>query len=159
MKGLIINKMYSGYFTNMSEVFNLLPVEELNCMWLVSSYECNIYPFEPIPFEKEYVWMKGTELKEILNQEEVMFIWGNFTSYPSNTKLKDILKYPIPFADGNSDLWKKDVHLSNPLSNTELISWDSSIFLALSKNTTLIEELKDNYPDSEDLSTYNSDID
>lgn len=45
MKGLIINKMYSGYFTNMSEVFNLLPVEELNCMWLVSSYECNIYPF------------------------------------------------------------------------------------------------------------------
>lgn len=60
MKGLIINKMYSGYFTNMSEVFNLLPVEELNCMWLVSSYEYNIYPFEPIPFEKEYVWMKGT---------------------------------------------------------------------------------------------------
>lgn len=54
---------------------------------------------------------------------------------------------------------KKDVHLSNPLSNTELISWDSSIFLALSKNTTLIEGLKDNYPDSEDLSMYNSDID
>ncbi|RJZ15578.1 hypothetical protein CFSAN002350_001276 [Listeria monocytogenes CFSAN002350] len=39
MKGLIINKMHSGYFTNMSEVFNLLPEEELNCMWLVSSYE------------------------------------------------------------------------------------------------------------------------
>lgn len=54
---------------------------------------------------------------------------------------------------------EKDVHLSNPLSKTELISWDGSIFLALSKNTTLIEELKDNYPDSEDLSTYNSDID
>lgn len=54
---------------------------------------------------------------------------------------------------------EKDVHLSNPLSNTELISWDSSIFLALSKNTNLIEGLKDNYPDSEDLSTYNSDID
>ncbi|WP_260490876.1 hypothetical protein [Listeria swaminathanii] len=88
-----------------------------------------------------------------------MFIWGNFKSYPSDTELKDVLKYPIPFADGNKKLWGKDVQLSNPLSNTELISWDSSIFLALSKNTSIIELLKDNYPDSEDLSRYNLDID
>lgn len=40
MKSLIIHKMHSSYFTNMSEVFNLLPEGELNCMWLVSSYEC-----------------------------------------------------------------------------------------------------------------------
>ncbi|MBF2362519.1 hypothetical protein IA759_04755 [Listeria marthii] len=159
MKGLIINKMHSDYFTNMSEVFNLLPKEELNCMWLVSSYECNIYPSEQIPFDKDYVWMKGTKLKEILNQKEIMFIWGNFTSYPSDTELKDVLKYSIPFADGNKGLWEKDVQLSNPLSNTELISWDGSVFLALSKNTSIIELLKDNYSDSEDLSRYNSDID
>ncbi|EAF5657757.1 hypothetical protein AB346_00420 [Listeria innocua] len=159
MKGLIINKMHSDYFTNMSEVFNLLPEEELNCMWLVSSYDCNIYPSEQIPFDKDYVWMRGTKLKEILNQKEIMFIWGNFTSYPSDTELKDVLKYPIPFADGNKDLWEEDVQLSNPLANTELISWDSSIFLALSKNTSIIELLKANYPDSEDLSKYNSDID
>ncbi|EKZ0264299.1 hypothetical protein RDB14_001802 [Listeria monocytogenes] len=159
MKSLIIHKMHSSYFTNMSEVFNLLPEGELNCMWLVSSYECNIYPSEQIPFDKDYVWLKGTKLKEILNQKEIMFIWGNFTSYSSDTELKDVLKYLIPFADGNKDLWEKNVQLSNPLSNTELISWDSSIFLALSKNTSIIELLKANYPDSEDLSMYNSDID
>ncbi|EHM4016437.1 TPA: hypothetical protein PVZ44_000873, partial [Listeria monocytogenes] len=152
MKSLIIHKMHSSYFTNMSEVFNLLPEGELNCMWLVSSYECNIYPSEQIPFDKDYVWLKGTKLKEILNQKEIMFIWGNFTSYSSDTELKDVLKYLIPFADGNKDLWGKNVQLSNPLSNTELISWDSSIFLALSKNTSIIELLKANYPDSEDLS-------
>ncbi|MBC1443176.1 hypothetical protein [Listeria seeligeri] len=159
MKGLIINKMRSDYFTNMSEVFNLLPEEELNFMWLISNYECNIYPSEQIPFDKDYVWMKGTELKEILNQKEIMFIWGNFTSYSSDTELKDVLKYRLPFADGNKDLWRKDIQLSNPLSNTELISWDGSVFLALSKNTSIIELLKNNYPDNEDLSRYNSDID
>ncbi|EOX0349324.1 hypothetical protein [Listeria monocytogenes] len=109
MKSLIIHKMHSSYFTNMSEVFNLLPEGELNCMWLVSSYECNIYPSEQIPFDKDYVWLKGTKLKEILNQKEIMFIWGNFTSYSSDTELKDVLKYLIPFADGNKDLWGKNV--------------------------------------------------
>jgi hypothetical protein len=155
MRGLIINKMHSDYFTNMSEIFNLLPKEELDYMWLISSYECNVYPSEKIPFDKEYVWLHGEELKDVFNQNKIMFIWGNFTSYPPDTELKDVLKYSLPFADGNKDLWKQDIQLSNPLSNTELISWDGSLFLALSKNNFIIELLKESYPDSEDLSKYN----
>ncbi|GGC96578.1 hypothetical protein [Enterococcus wangshanyuanii] len=157
MKGLIISELKVGYIANMAEIFNLLPQKELEKMWLISNYECNIYPFEQIPIDKDYVWLKGTELKELFNQEEIMFIWGVFTSFANGTKLKDVLQVSLPIADGNEALWKPKVEIIHPLGDTEFISWDGTVLLLKSKDINIIDEFKKNYSSvSKDLEEYNS---
>lgn len=157
MKGLIISELKAGYVANMAEIFNLLPQKELEKMWLISNYECNIYPFKQIPIDKDYVWLKGTELKELFNQEEIMFIWGVFTSFPNGTELKEILQIPLPIADGNKKLWKPTVEIIHPLGDTEFISWDGTVLLVKSKDINIIDEFTKEYSSvSKDLEEYNS---
>ncbi|MGX7203416.1 hypothetical protein BCR22_13495 [Enterococcus plantarum] len=157
MKGLIISELKTGYVANMAEIFNILPQKELEKMWLISNYECNIYPFEQIPIDKDYVWRKGTELKELFNKEEIMFIWGVFTSFPSNTELNDVLQVPLPIADGNETLWKSKIEIIHPLGDTEFISWDGTVLLVKSKDLTIINEFIKEYSSvSKDLEEYNS---
>lgn len=157
MKGLIISELKKGYVANMAEIFNLLPQKELEKMWLISNYECNIYPFEQIPIDKEYAWLKGAELKELFSQEEIMFIWGVFTSFPDGTELKDVLQFPLPVADGNETLWRPKIEIIHPLGDTEFISWDGTVLLVKSKNIGIIDEFTKEYSSvSKDLEEYNS---
>ncbi|MGX7150330.1 hypothetical protein [Enterococcus ureasiticus] len=157
MKGLIIRELKTSYIANMAEIFNLLPQKELDKFWLISNYECNIYPFEQIPIDKDYVWMKGTELKELFNQEEIMFIWGVFTSFPNGTTLNDVLNVPLPTADGNESLWSPKVEIIHPLGDTEFISWDGTVLLVKAKDMNILDKFTEVYSSvSKDLEEYNS---
>ncbi|MBM7541128.1 hypothetical protein [Amphibacillus cookii] len=156
MKGLIISELKSGYIANMAEIFAILPQEELEKMWLISNYECNVYPFEQIPIDKDYVWIKGTELKELISKEEIMFIWGVFTSFPKNVSLEKVLASSLPIADGNKTLWSPNIEIIHRLGDTEIISWDGTALLVKSKSKNIIDKFSEIYISvSKDLEEYN----
>lgn len=106
---------------------------------------------------QSYVWIKGTELKELFDQEEVMFIWGVFTSFSDGTTLNDILQVPLPMADGNESLWKPKIEIIHPLGDTEFISWDGTVLLVKSKDINIIKKFTEIYSSvAKDLEEYNS---
>jgi len=153
--GLIIRKLKVGYFTNLKEVFDVLGNIATRYNWMISDYECNCYPSERIPFGEKFVWLSGSELVDIFNKHEIQFIWGVVTAYEKDIGLEKILEYPLPFADGYEGFWHPEVTMQNPLSIIEIVPWDSTYLLVISKLKDIIESFAKSYPDSIDLAEYN----
>jgi len=155
MFGLIVEEMKSKYFTNFKEVFDMLGEEAHKHNWLLSGYECNSYPSERIPFAEPFVWLSGDELLMILEKHEFQFIWCVATAYTKETAFEEVMRYPIPFADGYEGFWTPCISMQNPLSVLEIVSWDSTFLLIISKSEEIIERFAHEYPASTDLVEYN----
>lgn len=66
------------------------------------------------------------------------------------------MKYPLPYADGNPNFWVTDAKIQHPLAEIEIVPWDSTLVLIISKQDSIIESFLNNYPLAEELSDYNS---
>lgn len=155
MKGLILNKGES-YYSTFGRLFH--EIEELseNYNWLISYPEC--YP-QNLEFrdklDQNFVWMTGKELRQMLNTEDFQWIWGVISGFDKNIELGNILKYPLPFADGYTGFWENPLTMQHKLAEIEIVAWDSSCSLYLSDNSEIIEKISSIYPRAEDLERYN----
>jgi len=156
MKGLIIHRQNNcNYFTNLTEIIDVMGDIALEYNWLISNYECNVYPSDQIPFRKQYVWLTGRELLSILEEHEIQFIWGVVTAYSSNIVPNDVLSYPLPFADGNTAFWQPEITMQNPLAEIEIVPWDATLVLIIAKSEEIVDKFANEYVNSDDLETYN----
>lgn len=155
MKGLILNKGEKGY-SYLKDVFCKINTLSKNYNWLISYPEC--YPQNKKLQEKmynDYIWLSGSELQNMLYIDNFQWIWGVLSGFPQNILLEDVLKYQLPYADGYTGFWNNPVTLQHPLADVEIVAWDSSCTLCISKDETIIEEFSAIYPCSEDLEVYN----
>jgi len=79
-----------------------------------------------------------------------------FSGFTREITLKDVLKYRLPFADGYEGFWLDKVDTQHPLANVEIVAWDSSITLFISKDDELVSNFRCSFPLSEDLSVRNT---
>jgi len=140
----------------MDEIFLAFNNMQLNYNWLITDYECNDYPDEMIPYNKEYVWISGRNLWRVVCENEIQFIWGVFSAFSKDVTLNNVLKYSLPYADGNPNFWVKNINMQHPLAEIEIVPWDSSLVLLISKHDEIIESFLNYSPYAEDLVTYNS---
>ena len=104
----------------------------------------------------DYYFLSGEELTEIISEDDSQWIWGVLSGFEKSISLKDILKYPLPKSSGQEDSWGNPPIIQHPLASTEIVPWDSSLLLILSKNEEIIRKYKEAFPKSRDLSEYNS---
>lgn len=151
MKSAILEKGERS-FTHIGKVFQGIDNEQIKYNWLIT--DCNCYPqnsdFAKL-FSKEFVWLSGEELTEIVSKEDFQFNWGVFSGFSKDIKIKEILKYELPFAEGNSGLWLNNVRIQHPLAKNEIVAWDSSLTLFLSDNDDLVDKFMFSFPKSQNL--------
>lgn len=82
-------------------------------------------------------------------------IWGVLSGFNKKFTLEEIMKYALPYAEDNKDIWENPVCIQHPLSEIEIISWDSDKTVLISKDENLLICFKSNSPLSEDLEFYN----
>lgn len=155
MKGAILEKSENG-FTFLKNIFLFIRNAQIEYNWLITAYEC--YPENKSYAEmlsKEYCWISGKQLTEMVNEENFQWIWGVLSAFPPNISLEEVLKYQLPEADGYSGFWKNPISIQHPLAEIELVAWDGSLTILISKKDTIIEEFQRNSPLSEDLEKYN----
>ncbi len=140
----------------MDEIFLAFNNMQLNYNWLITDYECNDYPDEMIPYNKEYVWISGRDLWRTVCENEIQFIWGVFSAFSKDITLNDVLKYSLPYADGNPNFWVKNINMQHPLAEIEIVPLDSSLVLLISKHDEIVESFLNYFPYTEDLVTHNS---
>ena len=150
MKGLIIHEQ-----TDMEDMLAVLGSMAADYNWLLSDYECSYYPSAKIPIAEHFVWLSGSEFVDILREHKIQFIWGVASAFAKNISIDDILSCPLPFADGNPDLWNTEVRLQNPLPDIEIVAWDSSLAIVIAKSKAVLEKYAKKYPGSENLTEYN----
>jgi len=126
MKGIIFKeeKKITGYMDVI-----MLPFKEIfvNFNWLITN--CDVYcKNSRINNGKEYIFIEGKELLEIISTEKIQFVWGVFSGFKKEIPLNNILMYELPFVDGNENFWKNKIIIQHPLAEIEIVSFDSSFF-------------------------------
>ncbi len=144
-------------FTYLNDVFSAIGNTQRRYNWLVS--DCVIYhtaaEVERLALQ-EYTWISGDELSEIAARHEFQVIWGVFCGFQKDIPMEEVLKYPLPYADGNPNFWKKPLTMEHPLADLQIVAWDSSLTLVHSRHKHIIEAYRSNAPESEDLTQYNA---
>lgn len=104
---------------------------------------------------EKYCWMTGVELTEMI-EEDFQWIWGVLSAFPKDISKEKVLEYRLPEADGNGEIWQNPVSIQHPLAEIEIIAWDSSATVFISKEDSIVDLLRKNNEFSEDLEEYNA---
>lgn len=156
MKSAILDKG-EDFYTYMGKVFPAIDDEQLNYNWLIT--DCDCYPHDEKLYElfsQEYVWISGEDLTVIIQSNDFQFIWGVFSGFTKDISLEEVLKYKLPYADGNKEFWVDSVVIQHPFADIEIVAWDSSLTLFISKKDRLVQKFRQGFPLSEDLSARNT---
>lgn len=155
MRGFILRKG-EPYYSLFGRAYKEIKMLSHNYNWLISNAEC--YPKE-LEYRKKlsspYAWMTGEELAQMLCKEDFQWVWGVLSGFPNTIALDEVLKSPLPYADGNGAFWENPLTIQHPLAEVEIVAWDSCCSLFISKNNDLIREITTVYPQIEDLESYN----
>lgn len=158
LKGAILNKG-EKYYTYMGKVFAAIKGEQLKYNWLIT--DCVCYPKDSNYAEllsKEYAWLTGEELTHMIEIEDFQWIWAVLSGFPKGVSLEEVLKYKLPCADGFEGFWRSTLNIQHPLADIEIVPWDSSLVLAISRNDIIIDNFMNYFPLSQDLVEYNKQL-
>lgn len=145
------------YYTDLGKVFRAIENEQINYNWLIT--DCVCYPQNGETdnlLAKEYCWLTGEELTEIVEQESFQWIWAVLSGFSKDIPLSEVLKYPLPYADGYEDFWKNPISMQSPLASIEIVPWDSSLALIFSDKKSMIDNFMKEFPLSQNLALYNA---
>lgn len=151
MKAVVIQKG-EKYFTLLKNIFQSINDIQREYNWLITGFEC--YPQKKEYAEKlsgKYCWITGDELTDMIEDEDFQWIWGVLSAFPKNLEKDNILKYKLPHAEGNTRIWQEPVSIQHPFAEIEIVAWDSSMTILISKNDDIIEKVKNNNTLAEDF--------
>lgn len=155
MYGAILEKG-EEYYTFLEGIFSSINGEQNNYNWLLTDVFAN--PSNQIITDllsKDFCWISGEKLTEIIAKENFQWIWGVLSGFEKSIDRDQVLKYPLPLADGYEGFWNNPVSLQHPLATIEIVAFDSSLTLIMSKNQELIDNFRESFPLSENLEVYN----
>lgn len=156
LKGIVIQNE-NKYFTFLREVFLSIDNIQKKYNWLITNYEC--YPQLKKNLKilsNDYCWITGEDLTAMIESENFQWIWGVFSAFPQNISKDIIMQYEFPEADGNERLWKNPIILQHPLAEIEIIAWDSTMTIFISREDSIANMLQKKFNYSVDLVKYNS---
>lgn len=160
IKGAILDKGEDGY-TYFKKIFKALNNFQKNYNWLIT--DCEACPTkwghaDRIHQSKhgKYAWISGEELTGIIKKEDFQWIWAVLSGFDKSCSKDDILKYEFPGADGYNGFWKEELSIQHPLASVELVAWDGSLTLLISKDEDIVNCFRNAFPLSRDLETYNA---
>ncbi len=149
--GAILEKGEHSY-TYLKKVFQAIGGAQKNYNWLISDADC--FPTTP-EFSKllgqKSCWLTGEALTAMVEQEDFQWIWGVLSGFPKSVPEEQVRQYPLPYADGYQNFWHNPLTLQHPLAEIEIVPWDSSLTLLLSKQKEIVEDFRAFFPLSEDL--------
>ena len=151
--GAILDKG-EKFYTDMSKAINALNGRVKDYNWLVTDFEFN----EALLTGRDYAFLTGEELTDFADEPHFQWIWAIVSGFRKEIQLDEILKYPLPYADGYRGFWQNPLSIQHPLAEIEIVPWDSSLTLFISKHKDLVDMYRRAFPLSRDLAEYNSDV-
>lgn len=150
-----INAKGEKYYTYMKKLFDAIGNRQTEFNWLIT--DCICYPDNPktdAMLSKDYCWISGDELTEIIAQEDFQWIWAVLAAFDKSVALEDVLKYDLPRAEDYDGFWSRPVSMQHPLARVEIVPWDSSMTMLFSDDKGIIDSFRAAYPYSEDFEAY-----
>ena len=150
-----VNRKDEKYYTSLKKLFDAINNKQLEYNWLIT--DCTCYPNNPKTddmLRKDYCWLTGKELTDLVKQEDFQWIWAVLSGFDKSVELSDILKYDLPYAEDYEGFWSKPISMQHPLAKIEIVPWDSSMTMIFSDDKGIIDSFRAAYPLSEDFEEY-----
>ena len=148
-----------AWHTDLRLVFRAWGGRQREFNWLLTAVElnCDVTGLPPLNnrAESEALWFSGAVLTEIVEAEEIQFVWGVLSGFHPAVTVDLRSLDPYPFADGNAALWQPGNAIQHPLAAVEIVCWDSSATLLLSRDDDLTHRFRSFFPEAVDLDEYN----
>lgn len=138
-------------YKTLAEIADAAGIEPADYNWLISEWDVFVREGESVFKNKEYVWFTGEEFAEMIKCGRYHFIWCMASAFPRTVSLDDVLKYRLPYADGNGGFWVDDVKLQTPLSRIELVIFDGSSCFVLSDDVRHRDNFLSAFSDAFDI--------
>ena len=156
MKGAILEKGET-FYTDMKRVFDAINNVQNEYNWLITDLETNANHSNLDEYTSGYIWLSGSKITEIAEETEYFqWIWAVLSGFPKGVTKEQALQYELPYADGYAEFWKNPVTLQHPLATIEIVPWDSSLVLVISRDDKIVNDFLESMPYAEDLEDYNN---
>ena len=169
----VIDKDSCRYYTYLKAVFDAMDNKQSDYNWLITDTEIIAHSDildalntgvhwqnengKPVAVRApDYHFLSGEELTRIITEDDSQWIWGVLSGFEKSIPLDEILKYPLPEADGYEGFWRNPPSIQHPLASVEIVPWDSSLVLVFSKDKAIVDNFRMTFPKSQDLSEYNA---
>ena len=158
MKGAISVGRGFGY-TYMPEVFETAGDIQKDYNWLitdawVASSDEQLQQFINI-HQNSHTWMTGDEMAELSADGVSQWLFAVLSGFPKHVTKEQVLEHELPFADGYNGFFENPVKIQHPLAEIEIVPYDSSLVLLISRDDSIVERFISNMPFAEDLEAYN----
>ena len=150
-----INAKGEKYYTYMKKLFDAIGNRQTEFNWLIT--DCICYPDNPktdAMLSKNYCWITGDELTELVRQEDFQWIWAVLSGFDKTVPLEEVLKYDLPKAEDYNGFWNRPISMQHPLARVEIVPWDSTMTMIFSDDKRIIDRFRAAYPFSEDFEAY-----
>ncbi|MFC4323257.1 hypothetical protein [Litchfieldia salsa] len=153
-------------FLELKEILNSFNGLEKEYNWLLTDLDWS-YPDNYLDYFMDYriyddsshcrnnYLITGENLNKLANMKEVYFIWGVFSAIEKNEIVDLDTIQEEPYADGNPNFWVENPVIQHPLAVAELVLWDSSLVLLLSKDNGFSSNFRNTFKGWKDLNAYN----
>ena len=150
-----VNAKGEKYYTYLKKLFDAIGNKQQDFNWLIT--DCVCYPDNPktdAMLSKNYCWITGVELTELVRQEDFQWIWAVLSGFDKTVPLEEVLKYDLPRAEDYNGFWNRPISIQHPLARIEIVPWDSTMTMIFSDDKSIIDRFRAAYPFSEDFETY-----
>ncbi len=150
-----VDRKGEQYYTYLKKLFDAIDNRQREYNWLIT--DCICYPKDPhtdAMLQKEYCWITGEDLTELVTEEDFQWIWAVLSAFDKSVALSDILKYDLPFAEEYEGFWSRPISMQHPLARIEIVPWDSSMTMIFSDDKSIIDSFRATYFYSEDIEEY-----
>lgn len=137
------------YYAYLLEFFELLQKDILDYKWLITDIEVNPSSQELVDLfsQHEAIILSTKNLIEYLNKEDFQWIWAVFSAIPKSFSDEEILKYKLPYARDNDEIYKDDQNIiQHPLAEIEIVAEDSSSIFLVTDKEEILNSFKKLYP-------------
>lgn len=130
----------------MLEIILAIGGNNLNYKWLISDIEA--YPqdngqYDNLIENNSYLILSNNDLIKMLSECDFQWIWAVFSAIPEDISDDDILKYKLPYANENGEIYKDDVAIiQHPLADIEIVAEDSSSVFIVAKDNNIADRFK-----------------
>jgi len=150
-----------AYPTDLRLVFAAFGGRQREFDWLLTDVELNHYPpgltYRP-EGRSDSRWLSGSELSEVVERYDIQFIWGVLSGFRPGIAIDVTTLGTYPYADGNKALWEPDVSIQHPSAEVEIVCWDSTATLLLSRDDDLTQRFRRFFPEAVDLNEHNTKV-
>ena len=150
-----VNAKGEKYYTYLKKLFDAIGNKQQDFNWLIT--DCVCYPDNPktdAMLSKNYCWITGDELTELVRQEDFQWIWAVLSGFDKTVALEEVLKYDLPKAEDYNGFWNRPISMQHPLARVEIVPWDSTMTMIFSDDKRIIDRFRAAYPFSEDFEAY-----